>query len=106
MEPALRAMARCRLGEPRLALAELLEDYQASRRFSVRTAIALALCWAMEGNLNAALTDLDLAREAVGALYRPGQLSALDWREFAELVPDAAIKEALRPYFRTLAPAP
>jgi tetratricopeptide (TPR) repeat protein len=104
-EPALRAMARCRLGEPRLALAELVEDYQTSRAFSVRIAIALALGWAMEGNLNAALANLDLAREGARLALQPRQLSALDWREFDELVPDHAIKEALRPYFETATPA-
>jgi tetratricopeptide (TPR) repeat protein len=106
-DPALRGMARCLLGEPRLALAELLEDYQVSRTYRLRTALVLALAWAMEGDLQAARTNLDLAKaSATGTLYRPGLLDAFDWRNFEALVTDAAIKEALRPYFEAAPPAP
>lgn len=106
-DPALRGMAHCLLGEPRLALAELLEDYQVSRIFSLRTALVLALAWAMEGDLEAARTNLDLAQTAAsGTLYHPGLLSAFDWRNFEAMVPDAAIKDALRPYFEAAPPAP
>lgn len=101
---ALRAMARCRLGEHRPALAELWEDYQASRTFSVRTAIAMALGWAMKGNLEAAFINLELAKQWARLAGQPGSLSALDWREFEELVPDAAIKAVLRPFFVAATP--
>jgi hypothetical protein len=67
----------------------------------VRSAIALALGWAMEGNLEAALTNLELAREAaMGTPHHQSLINAVDWLHFEELVPDAAIKEALRPYFK------
>lgn len=106
VNPALRAMVLCHLGESRLALAELLEDYQASRTYSVRTAIALALGWAMEGNLEAALTNLELAREgAMDTPHHQGLIDAVDWLHFEQLVADAGIRETLRPYFKAPAPA-
>ena len=93
-----QAMAWCHLGEPRNALSLLLREVSASRDLPARTALILALAWAMDGNLEAAKADMGMAirglSDTVGTKF-----SLLDWYDFEQLVQDEAIKAELRPYF-------
>ena len=95
-----KAMAWCHLGEPRNALSLLLREVSASRDLPARTALILALAWAMDGNLEAAKADMGMAirglSDTVGTKY-----SLLDWYDFEQLVQDEAIKAELRPHFES-----
>lgn len=98
--PLLHALASCWLGQPAAALSLLLEELATGATLEVGAVIALALAWAMQGDVEAARAELKLAvkRRAI-----PGQpkrlLAALDWIEFEQLVGDEAVKAELRPFF-------
>jgi tetratricopeptide (TPR) repeat protein len=93
-----QAMAWCYLGVPRRALELLLNDVRASGEFSAPAALILALAWAMEGDVEAALSDLGIAAKILRDVGNP-TFSQLDWYDFEELVQDEALKSQLRPLF-------
>jgi tetratricopeptide (TPR) repeat protein len=102
---ATRAMAHCWLGDPIQALAILLRDARASQDVGYHQAIALALAWAMQGDVAHARGNLVLAQESIayGRILVP--LDRLDWYSFEALVDDEAVKEVLRPFFDLESPA-
>lgn len=93
-----QAMAWCYLGEPVEALKLLLDAVSSDRSVRARSAIVLALAWAMDGNLDAAKVDLGIATTIICETPEE-KLPAPDWYDFDQLVQDQAIKSALRPYF-------
>ena len=98
--PIVRALAHCWLRQPDAALALLLEEMAGGTVLMVPEARALALAWAMHGNVAAARANVKLAakRSATATKSEP-LLSALDWIDFEQLVQDEAIKAELQPYF-------
>jgi tetratricopeptide (TPR) repeat protein len=98
--PAVRAIAYCYLRQPDAALAVLLETIGSQGALNTTQALALALAWAMHGDVEAARINLKLAAKHSTTSSRPAPLlPALDWIEFEELVQDDAVKAELRPYF-------
>jgi tetratricopeptide (TPR) repeat protein len=98
--PAVRAIAYCYLRQPDAALAVLLEALGGGSAVSVADALALALAWAMHGDVDAARANLRLAVKRSATARKPNPLlAALDWFEFEHLVQDQAIKAELRPFF-------
>lgn len=98
--PLLRALAYCWLRQPDAALGLLLQELTSGGPLDVAEAAALALAWAMHGDVEAARANLKLAtqRPSPAGQSQP-LLSALDWIDFEQLVEDDAIKAELRPYF-------
>lgn len=97
-QPYAQAMAWCYLGAPGEALRLLLEEVSSDRQVNVRSATILALAWAMQGNLEAALANLGAAKKSLHSVA-DDKLPWLDWYDFDELVRDDALKAALRPFF-------
>lgn len=97
---AAQAIAHCYLGQPLRALDLLLSDVQTSKQLSPRKALTLALAWAMQGDREAALADMALARQVSASRRQEHQWSALDWYEFQVLVEDPALREELRAHFQ------
>lgn len=100
-----RGLAYCWLRQEDQALGLLLASMTDVGGLGISEALTLALAWAMHGDGQAALTNVQLA-----ASYRSRRsghkrlLSALDWVEFEQLVEDEGIKAELRPYFEASAP--
>lgn len=94
----VKAIAWCYLGAPHQALDLLLHEVKADRELGARTALLLALAWAMEGNASAAQADLGIATNILRDTQSIG-FSQLDWYDFEELVQDEALKAQLRPIF-------
>jgi tetratricopeptide (TPR) repeat protein len=103
--PTLRAFSHCWLRQPDAALAVLLEQVAGSGVMHAAQALALALAWAIHGDVEAAAANIKLAvKRSVTPLKPAPLLSALDWIDFEQLVQDEAIKGVLRSYFE--APRP
>jgi tetratricopeptide (TPR) repeat protein len=97
---ALRALAHCWLGHSDAALAILLEDVSRNGVLDEMTAFALALAWAIHGDVHAAEGNIRLTLARAGTALQPARrLSGLYWINFEQLVQDEAIKATLRPYF-------
>ncbi len=99
INPALIGLAYCWLGEPRAALAYLLDTAVVQSEYTVLNAVVLGIAWAMLGNLEAAQTNFALAVQGVQLYVATGKLSRLDRWQLETLVGDEAIKAALLPYF-------
>jgi predicted Zn-dependent protease len=99
----LHALSRCWLGQPDAALGLLLQRISVGGALNLVEALALALAWAMHGDVKAAHANLKLAHQRQ---TQPAQarrlLPGLDWIDFEQLVKDEAVKAELRPYFATL----
>lgn len=93
------ALARCWLGQPMEGLMALLLEVQLSRELAPQEAITLGLGWAMQGNREAARTNLELAVRSFSSGRKRRLLAPLDWYSFEQLVQDAALKDELRQYF-------
>lgn len=98
--PTLRALAHCWLRQPDAALGVLLEEVADSGVIYAAHAVALALAWAIHGDVAAARANVKLASQRSATPLKPNPLlPALDWIDFEQLVEDEGIKAELRPYF-------
>lgn len=96
----LRAMSFCWLDQPDAALAVMLEAQSQGPFEDSSEATALALAWAMHGDVDAARANLQLASQLYASEIAPDRpLPGLNWVDFEQLVQDEAVKAELRPFF-------
>ncbi|MCS7220726.1 MAG: hypothetical protein RML36_09370 [Anaerolineae bacterium] len=100
------AMAQLRLGEKQAALTFLTELAHRGHN-TEQCYLTTALAWAVSGNPDAAKAHLDVALRIHRQTFGPrALLSAEQWRDFEELVPDEALKQELQGYFAAKKPSP
>ena len=92
----MKAMALCWLDRTKEALALALEEASILHDIPRILAGALALAWAMQGNVESARANLTLAtRQPNGIML----LDRVAWYDFDTLIRDDQIKASLREYF-------
>lgn len=100
------AMAQLRLGEKQAAL-KLLTELLRRGQNTEQCYLTTALAWAVSGNPDAAKANLDVALRIHRQTFGPrALLPAEQWREFAEMLTDEALKQELRGYFAARKPSP